>query len=605
MQTTAGFKLVLVWLAGCLGALVVGLAPVSTAIVNGHFIPVGPDAFYHARRILDTVADPASFFQFDRFMDVPQGSLVTWPWAYDWTLSLIVRAALALHLSSDPLAILDTLPVLGFVGAMTLLLVLCRQLQLGFGATLLTLLAMAFFPLNQATYELGNFHHHFAEHLFVLTSLVCGFAWLRKPDSRLQACLAGAVLGICVGVHTAQFILQIPLLLALLWSWLRGGQLPRTTYWFALTLLAATLAVALPSLPLRQGHFDFYTLSWFQVYFAGCTAGLSALLSRLPFSRRNALLVGGLVVLMALVIVGPLFFAARFFSNAIAGMAEIAEVQSPWQTAMEPGGPLRLAGYYSYLIYLAPITLGLVVYRLWREKDFSVAFFWIASLLGLVLLLQQIRLNYFGSFALFLPWLMVADERLRRMPPRTGGALLALAAVVLVLLYVPGLKHIFERKALANDVYYQITRPIYPALAAACEHAPGTVLAEPFDGHYIRYHSKCSVIANPFLVTPLNEVKFQEERRLLELPAAELQAQAPYVRYIFVRRRNIFYTLPDGRTVTMPEGNPNDPDPALVRELLQTPATQLPPHFRLIKELYFSRDEHTLPYARLLALDGP
>jgi hypothetical protein len=175
----------------------------------------------------------------------------------------------------------------------------------------------------------------------------------------------------------------------------------------------------------------------------------------------------------------------------------------------------------------------------------------------------------------------------------------------LVLLYTPGFKRIFERKALANDVYYQITRAIYPALADACDHIPGTVLAEPFDGHYIRYHSRCSVIANPFLVTPLNEAKFLEERRLLDLPAARLQAQAPYVKYVFVRRKNIFYTQADGSRVTMPEGNPNDPDPLLVRELLATPAAQLPPHFRLIKELYFSKDEHTLPYARLFALDGP
>jgi hypothetical protein len=605
MRTTDGFKLVLVWLVGCVGALVVGLAPVSSAVVNGHFIPVGPDAFYHAHRILDAVADPASFYQFDPFMHVPEGSLVTWPWAYDWVMSLIVRGALALHLSSEPLAILDTLPVLGFVLAITLVLLLCRQLKLGLSATLLALLATAFFPLNQATYELGNFHHHFAEHLFVLTSLVCGFTWLRRPDSILHACLAGAVLGISVGVHTAQFILQIPLLLALVWTWLRGGSLPRTTYWFALTLVCATLAVALPSLSLREGHFDFYTLSWFQVYFAACTAGLSALLERLPFSRRNALLVCGVAVLMALVIVGPLLFAARFFSNAIAGMTEIAEVQSPWHTAVGPGGPGRVAGLYTYLIYLVPITIGLGIYRLRYETDGALAFFWIASLLGLVLLIQQIRLNYFGSFALFLPWILVVDERARRLPARTGGAILALLAAALVLLYTPGFKRIFERKALANDVYYQITRAIYPALADACDHVPGTVLAEPFDGHYIRYHSRCSVIANPFLVTPLNEAKFLEERRLLDLPAARLQAQAPYVKYVFVRRKNIFYTRADGSTLTMPEGNPNDPDPLLVRELLATPAAQLPPHFRLIKELYFSKDEHTLPYARLFALDGP
>ena len=54
---TDGFKFILLWLCAALVALVVGLAPVSSAFVDGHFIPVGPDGFYHARRILDTVAE--------------------------------------------------------------------------------------------------------------------------------------------------------------------------------------------------------------------------------------------------------------------------------------------------------------------------------------------------------------------------------------------------------------------------------------------------------------------------------------------------------------------------------------------------------------------
>ena len=86
----------------------------------------------------------------------------------------------------------------------------CRRLELSLPATVLALLATAFFPLNQATYELGNFHHHFAEHLFVLASLVCGVGWLQQPDSVRRAVTTGLILGISVGVHTTQFILQFP-----------------------------------------------------------------------------------------------------------------------------------------------------------------------------------------------------------------------------------------------------------------------------------------------------------------------------------------------------------------------------------------------------------
>src|SRR5687767_11235006 len=103
-QVTDSFRLTLVWVCASVGALAVGLAPVSASFQDGQYMPVGPDAFYHARRILDAVANPSSFFQFDAHMDPPNGSLVLWPWAYDYVLSLNVRAALALGLSADPMA---------------------------------------------------------------------------------------------------------------------------------------------------------------------------------------------------------------------------------------------------------------------------------------------------------------------------------------------------------------------------------------------------------------------------------------------------------------------------------------------------------------------
>src|SRR4051812_19772617 len=103
---TDGFKLAMIWIVGALAAVVAALAPMSSAMIDGHYIPVGPDGFYHARRILDAVADPAAFFQFDPFTEVPEGHLVSWPWAYDYLLSILVRIALALHVTGNALAAL-------------------------------------------------------------------------------------------------------------------------------------------------------------------------------------------------------------------------------------------------------------------------------------------------------------------------------------------------------------------------------------------------------------------------------------------------------------------------------------------------------------------
>ena len=126
---TQGFKYTLLWLGASLAALIVALAPVMAAVNNGEYVPVGPDSFYHARRILDTVADFSSFFQFDTFTHLPEGNLVTWPWAYDFTMSLIVRAVLALHLSDNPLAILVHLPPVAYPLARLRMHSVCRSLN--------------------------------------------------------------------------------------------------------------------------------------------------------------------------------------------------------------------------------------------------------------------------------------------------------------------------------------------------------------------------------------------------------------------------------------------------------------------------------------------
>jgi hypothetical protein len=200
------------------------------------------------------------------------------------------------------------------------------------------------------------------------------------------------------------------------------------------------------------------------------------------------------------------------------------------------------------------------------------------------------------------PWILVLDESVRERSSRTAGLLAAFAVALFA--YWPGIQQLLKPKSLADDPYYQITRPIYPALAAACAKQPGIVLAEPFDGHYIRFHTNCSVIADPFLVTPQHEQKFVEAHRLLDLPPQELLRAAPAVRYVFVRRKNIFYSKADGTGVTMTNGNPADPNPRLVDELLALPQNQLPPQFHLLKELFVAPGSDQLPYARLFELSA-
>ena len=598
---TDGFKFILLWLCAAVAALVVGLAPVSSAFVDGHFIPVGPDGLYHARRILDTVADPSAFFQFDTLSHVPEGNLITWPWCYDYAMSLLVRLALALHLAHDPMTVLAHIPVLLFTLAPLLVMSICRQLGLRPALTLLAMLATAFFPLNQSIYSVGNIDHHYAEHLFVLGTLAATLAWLKNPGARGRALLCGVVFGLATGVHSALFILQVPLLATFLLLWLRRQPLPRHTTTFALALVCAQLAIALPSLPLRQGSFNYYMLSWFQPYVAACTAVTVMLLARLPRTPRGAALLGGAAVLLLLPTLRQVLYAGDFFTNSIGDMAELSEVRSVLQLARDTSFTFMVENY-TWLIVLLPATLVLCVTWVWRGRDVLRSHFAMAAIGGLILLPLQVRLQYFGSFALLLPWLLVIDQacgtlRLRAMV--TGAAALLLAAASF-----QGLRHrVFSPHVLSEEPNYSATWQMYAPLAARCARDPGVVLAHPYEGDYLRFHTNCAVIADGFLITPHDVAKVHEAERLLSLPADQLPQLAPAVRYVFVRRATIFVVGPSGDTRFAPGEYPGAPEYRLVHDLLTPEEADLPPAYELIYEMRQSPAEPA--FARVLEIRRP
>ena len=70
----------------------------SAARIGGEYFPMGNDSFYHAARILEAVQDPAAFFQFDPKIHAPEGSLLVWPWGYDYFMAKLVGAALTIGL---------------------------------------------------------------------------------------------------------------------------------------------------------------------------------------------------------------------------------------------------------------------------------------------------------------------------------------------------------------------------------------------------------------------------------------------------------------------------------------------------------------------------
>ena len=148
----------------------------------------------------------------------------------------------------------------------------------------------------------------------------------------------------------------------------------------------------------------------------------------------------------------------------------------------------------------------------------------------------------------------------------------------------------------ADDYQYAVTRSVYPALSAACAHTRGVVLADQNDGHYIRFHTQCAVIANNFILTPQHVRMNQFAERLLGGSLNALVKEAPYVRYIYVRRND--NVLDDANTCAR-EVCPKN---AGVRQTLLF--GDAPPSLRLVYAVSLDRGGVREPLARIYEITG-
>jgi hypothetical protein len=583
-----------------LSVLALGVAALTrpASYWNGEIVPVGNDAFYHARRILDTVADPGSFYEFDNKIHAPEGSLLTWPWGYDYLMAQVVRAGVAVGISSDPMAILAWIPVFASVISVGLLMLICAELRLSLWATVLAGLCMVLAPTLQLLHGVGQIDHHFVELIYVLAALAFGLRWLNKPDSTARSAMLGLVLGSAPVFHNGLFVLQLPLLATVFVFWIQGRELNRRGILIlAAVLVTATLLILLPSLPFRLGRFEFHTLSWFHLYAAVASAIALAYVSSLAFSRGKLAGLVALCVALLIPMLANMEHGQVFLTGNNKHLAVIGEMHPPLLAAQRFGVAI-LNRVYSLTIWLLPFTVILCLVRAWQDRLSNRLLLWISSLMGLALLSLQLRLHYFGDFALFLPWLALANDVAVRHQAWSKKIFL-LTTLALVLLYAPPLRHqIAAPMPISNDLTFVNVRPIYAALANECSRRPGIVLADANAGHFIRYYTDCSVIANNFLMTPQHWAKVDEVARYFKLSARELLDEAPMVDYVLVRPIEL-KQQPNGqvRYKFFYAGTPQ-----LNKDLLFDVPERVPPEYKLVAQIRFE-DLNNAPYAKLYRID--
>jgi hypothetical protein len=146
------------------------------------------------------------------------------------------------------------------------------------------------------------------------------------------------------------------------------------------------------------------------------------------------------------------------------------------------------------------------------------------------------------------------------------------------------------------DNEYSTSRGLYSYLAHACDSKPGIALAYSDDGHWIRYHTDCSVIANNFLLTPIHAEKTAQLQGLLRLSPEELMDAVPNIDYAFARLYNAMRLGAGGFEATPKEIVVESSDPLMVALTMRS---YLPENYEVVAEI--SLDESAeCPFARVL-----
>lgn len=565
----------------------------SATLVDGVFIPADTDSFYHARRIIAALGHPFQLMQFDPNIHAPEGSWVTWPWAYDTMMTVLGGWLMSLTGIEQPMVVLAFIaPVWVYINA-ALLIAIGHRLGLRLPLLGVALLGFALSPLTQSLHRVGMLDHHFVELSFVLTAVWLGLRWFAGLDQQQAAGWCAIALGAAPAFHNGLFILQLPLLLTLFVIWANRRAIPRAAAdRFGVCLLASTSMFLLPSEAFLDGQFSFSVHSWFHLYIAGSSALVVLAFAYLPRRVVSFAIIGLGAAILAIPILTQIGEGGNFIRGDIITYEDIPETRSVLGAVMN-GDLNGLQLRYSGLMWLLPITLVGLVWQLRTHRDNADLFFLVMCGFGVVLLTMQFRLQYFGSFVLYFGWCVVA-QRWMDSAPRQALKIGSTVFLIFVLAHVTPLGALDTVRPIGGSFEYMATREIYPVLSKACETEPGVVLADHADGHFISYHTVCAVTANMFILTTQHQRKVMESQALFRSNLDEVLKQAPNLRYIFVRRAdNVF----DAESC-----HPQCVENIGLREELLGEGALHSPHVTLLFGMVIQRGNVQEPLARLFAV---
>ena len=586
---------VVLWLFASLLACLPALGLLSAAYVDGAFIPASNDSLYHARRILDVAVEGVPFYEFDPFIHAPEGSQLTWPWGYDYLMAQALKIGLWLSPGMEPMKFLAYIPTAWVLVNMALFIALARRCGLELSLAAPVAFGFALLPLNQLLHGVGIIDHHFMELTFALLVAWSAIRFAEEP-TRNSGLLLGIALGVAPVMHTSLFILQLPVLAGFGLMWLRGAMPSRDGIApVVIGLIVSSIAIALPSDPFRQLSFEYTTLSVFHVYVAACTCIMLLTLASLSFSRRELGIAAAVATVLALPLAAQAIVGANYIAGGQISLDQITEVRSPWELWTRADSHTGMTRYYSFLVFLTPVMLAVYAWLAWQAQSRRDMMRNVAIVFGAAMLLTQFRFQPFGSWTLLIAPALLFQAWASRAGLKPT-VVTSVAVIGALMMFVTPIRFIlFARFPPGMVTEYAVVHPMFETVTEVCDDAPGILLGVQDDGHPIRYHSDCSVIANNFLLTRQHGEKILELRRLLSMePAALIDAQ-PAVDYVLVHIVGLYERTSDG-PVARSVDELRQLNPVLFNRLAFD--GDVPPGFELVRQLTLE-DERELPYVQL------
>ncbi len=457
--------------------LVLRLLPALYTIVGGSVVFLGPDSYYHMRRIFFTILHYPAVNTFDLYVNYPYGFSILWPPLFDVTAATASLIAGLGHPDALTVEVVSTLvPVLMGLAAIVLAYYIVRD-AMNEKVALIAALIMAILPAGVFRSMFGVVDHHELE---VLLSLAMFLLFMRGVSSAraagavslntgrpiLYAALAGmAIASMILSWDGAPIFIGVIIAYAFFQyaydAYNRESSGPLTAVGLISSAVAFLIIAPIAYLTSPMFYFSATAISWFHIVFLlGLALFFLAMgsLSALPlkYGAHWLALPASALAIAAASAAALYLFLPDFFRNIELGIEYLAGTSGVMLTISEMEPLYRSMGHLSwsvpwaYFSLAGPIALlGLALYiaMAWGRKLNNIEVFflvWTAAVLVLGIMqkrfinLLAVNASIFAGYAIYKAlelaglekYLSPADPKKASRDASMSGALIA--AILLV-----------------------------------------------------------------------------------------------------------------------------------------------------------------------------